>query len=207
MSYNGDEQRPCAEDERPCAEDDHPCAVDERLCAEDERPCAEGERPCAEVVSRRAEERVAADACLLPLRSKGCTNRFEDSTEWKWTKQTCAGLFRALGRYYDELWFPTVILEWCMLYYRCSHSCDYWQQLDAWLEGDDQVRVAVWSQVLDQRTRRDRQMRDGCAEDDVDDQRRTVDPARVNDAGARERGEGGFGSRVRGDGVTGAVCR
>lgn len=110
--------------------------------------------------------------CLLPLRTTApggsanahvcrrhpppdqglCRNRgrFEDSYEWKVTKSTGACLFRSLGRYYDELWFPTVIREWCMLFYRCNYaeSDCYWQYKDEWLAGDEEVRLAIWSEVI-----------------------------------------------------------
>lgn len=87
-------------------------------------------------------------------RPKG--NKFKDSVEWKWTKSTSAGLFQAMGQYYNEQWFPTVIKEWCLLYYRCNHTADYWQYRDEWLSGDEEVRMAVWTEILKQRDRADR---------------------------------------------------
>ncbi|XP_025191194.1 uncharacterized protein LOC112591565 [Melanaphis sacchari] len=83
---------------------------------------------------------------------------FEDSVEWQSTKSTAAGLFRALGRHYDEPWFPTVINEWSALYYQCSHTCDYWRDRDEWLAGDEEVRLTVWSEVLKHREQHKRQL-------------------------------------------------
>lgn len=87
--------------------------------------------------------------------------KFLDSVEWKWTKSTSAGLFRAMGQYYDEIWFPTVIKEWCMLYYRSNHAADYWQYRDEWLSGDEEVRMAIWTEILKQRDRANRR-REQC---------------------------------------------
>jgi len=82
--------------------------------------------------------------------ASGGSRRFVDSYEWKVTKSTSACLFRTLGRYYDELWFPTVIREWCMLFYQCSYAKtdDYWRYRDQWLAGDEEVRMAMWSEII-----------------------------------------------------------
>lgn len=90
------------------------------------------------------------------LNNYGRSGRFEDSLEWRWTKPTCTGLFRVLGRYYDEMWFPTVIKEWCLLYYQSNHTAHYWQYRDEWLTGDEEVRMAVWYQILRHRSEFDR---------------------------------------------------
>lgn len=83
---------------------------------------------------------------------------FEDSVEWQSTKSAAAGLFRALGQHYDELWFPTVVNEWSALYYQCNHAADYWCARDEWLCGDEEVRLAVWSEVLRHREQHERQL-------------------------------------------------
>lgn len=90
----------------------------------------------------------------------GRRDGFEGSAEWRWTKRTCAGLFRELGRCYDEVWFPTVIKEWSALYYQCNHEADYWRYLDEWTVGDPRVRDAVWLEILTQRSAYDRQRED-----------------------------------------------
>ncbi|KAE9533501.1 hypothetical protein AGLY_009139 [Aphis glycines] len=100
------------------------------------------------------------DLTLKPVTCPGPC--FEDSAEWQSTKSTAACLFRALGQHYDEPWFPTVINEWSALYYQCSHACDYWQGRDEWLAGDEEVRLTVWSEVLDYREQHKRQLNDGC---------------------------------------------
>jgi len=105
--------------------------------------------------------------------------RFEDSVEWKWTKCTSESLFRTLGRYYDETWFPTVVNEWCQLYYRCNHAADYWQYKDEWLDGDEEIRLAVWTEVLRHRDEHDASHGEQCDTDllHVDDR---VDAAKVS---------------------------
>lgn len=80
----------------------------------------------------------------------------EDTPEWQCTKSTAGSLFRLLGRYYDTAWFPTAVKEWSLLYYRCHHADRYWQYRDEWLAGDEQVRLAVWSEVLKHREKYDR---------------------------------------------------
>lgn len=82
--------------------------------------------------------------------------RFEDSYEWKVTKSTSACLFRSLGSSYDELWFPTVIREWCMLYYQCNYAERkdiYWKYRDQWLAGDEEIRTAIWSEIIRYRSK------------------------------------------------------
>lgn len=86
----------------------------------------------------------------------GRGKRLEDTPEWKCTKSTAGSLFRLLGRYYDSTWFPTVIREWSLLYYRCNHADRYWQYRDEWLAGDEQVRLTVWSELLRHREKHDR---------------------------------------------------
>lgn len=83
---------------------------------------------------------------------------FVDTPEWRWTRDLCAGLFCTLGRYYDEKWFPTVVREWCLLYYRCAHVEDYWQARDEFLAGDQEIRMAVWTEVLAERVENERRL-------------------------------------------------
>lgn len=83
---------------------------------------------------------------------------FVDTPEWRWTRDLCAGLFSALGRYYDEKWFPTVVREWCLLYYRCAHADDYWQARDEFLAGDQEIRMAVWTEVLAERAENEQRL-------------------------------------------------
>lgn len=83
---------------------------------------------------------------------------FVDTPEWRWTRELCAGLFCALGRYYDEKWFPTVVREWCLLYYRCAHVDDYWRMRDEFLAGDQEIRTAVWTEVLAERAENERRL-------------------------------------------------
>ncbi|XP_060856747.1 uncharacterized protein LOC132934463 [Metopolophium dirhodum] len=132
------------------------------------------------------------NACvLMPLKKKRCPRepeedgcppahaaRFEDSVEWKWTKCTSEGLFRTLGRYYDETWFPTAVNEWCQLYYRCNHAADYWCHRDEWLAGDEEIRLAVWAEVLRHRDQHDADRSEQCDTDlmYVDDR---VDAAKI----------------------------
>ncbi|XP_060846703.1 uncharacterized protein LOC132926368 [Rhopalosiphum padi] len=137
-------------------------------------------------------EEDGAGAFLMPLKKKRCpaqtdcpparagprVTRFEDSVEWKWTKCTSESLFRTLGRFYDETWFPTVINEWCELYYRCNYETDYWQHRDEWLAGDEEVRLAVWAEVLRHRDQHDANQSEQCDIDlmHVDDR---VDAAKI----------------------------
>lgn len=110
---------------------------------------------------------VDEDDCVDPPQTsdgaepQNGSSKFKSSVEWKWTKCTSANLFRAMGEYYDELWFPTVIKEWSELYYRCNHTADYWQYKDEWLSGDEEVRMAVWTEILKQRDRAERR-REEC---------------------------------------------
>ncbi|XP_050528170.1 uncharacterized protein LOC126898273 [Daktulosphaira vitifoliae] len=77
---------------------------------------------------------------------------FDCTTEWKTAKPICTGLFWVLGKYYDETWFPTVIREWSLLYYQCNHHDDYWQYKNEWLEGDEEVRITIWAEILRHRS-------------------------------------------------------
>lgn len=88
----------------------------------------------------------------------GSARPFEELCEWRWTREVCTGLFRAFGRYYDEKWFPTVVREWCLLYYQSTHSTDYWQTLDEFLAGDEEIRIAVWSSILCERQKNNKRL-------------------------------------------------
>lgn len=97
---------------------------------------------------------------LMPLNDKSqngnCGVRFDSSSEWRWTKRTCSALFRILGQYYNEVWFPTVINEWSELYFRCNYAADYWQRRESWLAGDPEVRAAVLAEIDRHRCRFDK---------------------------------------------------
>lgn len=85
---------------------------------------------------------------------------FEQSAQWDYTKKVCTCLFQSLGQYYDEVWFPTVVKEWCMLYYRCNYEDKYWKFKDEWLAGDEEVRMAIWSDILRYRGKYDQRRMD-----------------------------------------------
>ncbi|VVC38404.1 Hypothetical protein CINCED_3A011986 [Cinara cedri] len=128
---------------------------DNQKCQEMKR--TECDRDDADDVDERADPPPARDEAE-PQHGRA---KFKNSVEWKWTKCTCAGLFRIMGEYYDEMWFATAIKEWCLLYYRCNHTADYWQYKDEWISGDEEVRMAVWNEILKQRDRADRR-REEC---------------------------------------------
>lgn len=98
----------------------------------------------------RQQDQHALGECAC---NRPAGRKFVDSKEWQWTQEVCNGLFRAFGKYYDEKWFPTIIREWSLLYYQCTHQDDYWERRDEWLAGDEEIRNTMWSAILFERTK------------------------------------------------------
>jgi len=120
-----------------------------------EKRCETSRDKCGAAKTRRRN--ACAGEIDDPEPVTGTEPCFEDAVEWQSTKCVAAGLFRALGQHYDQPWFSTVINEWSALYYQCNHAADYWCARDESLAGDEEVRLAVWSEVRRHRHQHERQ--------------------------------------------------
>lgn len=127
----------------------------ENRCPGVQQPVTRPETPGVLRPEQREQHAQGECGCNRPV-----GRRFVDSREWQWTREVCNGLFRAFGKYYDEKWFATVVGEWSLLYYQCTHECDYWQKRDEWLAGDEEIRNAVWSAIMFERSKVDEHRKD-----------------------------------------------